>query len=124
MASRRPRRRAQPVGKPQSQFLMEFQSAFRDSFGITPGWITGQGRHNSVGLPCVAKLRRDGGAARSGEVFELGDLRADIARSMVIVECESSAISVHNLMKYWPFIRGEMSIKPSQPVLFCHFSDW
>ena len=111
------------MGKPQSEFVDQFKAAFRESFGVTREWTGGQGRHNNMSLPFVAQLRRDG-VQSAGECFELGDLRADIAQRMVIIECESRAIAVHNLVKYWPFIRGEMSIKPSLPVLLCHFSDW
>ncbi|WP_317534619.1 hypothetical protein [Nitrosomonas sp. Is37] len=41
-----------------------------------------------------------------------------------MVEFETGAIPLSNLLKYWPYIRGELSTKPTQPLLICHFSDW
>jgi hypothetical protein len=110
------------VGKPQSNFLVVFKAAFRASIGEAV-WIEGQGLHNKIILPFVALLRR-GGVQKPGEWFEFGDIRTDFANRLVIIEHESDAIAVHNLVKYWPFIRGEMSIKPSLSVVLCHFSNW
>ncbi|MDV6343215.1 hypothetical protein R2Q26_01375 [Nitrosomonas sp. Is37] len=70
-----------------------------------------------------AGLRRPG-IAKAGERFELGDLSAQVGNWRVVVEFETGAIPLSNLLKYWPYIRGELSTKPTQPLLICHFSDW
>lgn len=33
-------------------------------------------------------------------------------------------MDVRNLIKYWPYLRGELTRKPTMPVLLCHFSNW
>jgi len=40
------------------------------------------------------------------------------------VEFENKELPLSNLLKYWPYLRGELSAKPTQPLLICHFSDW
>jgi hypothetical protein len=42
----------------------------------------------------------------------------------VIIEFESRELPLSNILKYWPYLRGELSAKPMQPILVCHFSDW
>jgi hypothetical protein len=68
-------------------------------------------------------LRRDG-QFRAGERFELGDLRCTVGNIMVVAEYESGAVTLHNLLKYWPYLRGEMTSRPPCAILLCHFSSW
>lgn len=42
----------------------------------------------------------------------------------IVVEYESEAMVVQNLIKYWPYLRGELSCTPSEPTILLHFSDW
>lgn len=111
------------MGKTQSSFLVAFQDLFRTRSGLEVEWTGGQSSANTAGFPDNPQWRRPG-QARSGEKFELGDLAANIGHWRVVIEFESREVPLSNLLKYWPYIRGELLIKPSRPVLICHFSDW
>jgi hypothetical protein len=107
-----------------------FKDAFKGAFGIPVQWLHGQIAGNTAHLPFQPELKRPGKKRHTGEVFELGDLRADIKGWTVIVEYDSGAVPIHNLAKYWPFIRGELlqvdgvRLEPTLPILFCHFSSY
>lgn len=111
------------MGKSQNDFLQTFKEAFTNKFGSDVIWAGGQVVGNKVQLPRIASLRRDGRFNRSEE-FELGDLRADFCGRTIIIEYESGAICFPNLLKFWPYVRGELSIKPRYPLVICHFSSW
>jgi len=113
------------------EFRPIFKDYFEASFSFAPDWIHGQIRANAAGLPFRPELKRPGVGQEEGELFELGDLRADIAGWTVIVEYESGPVLVHNLVKYWPYVRGELVVgakseplQPLSPLLICHFSSW
>jgi len=97
--------------------------AFTDRFGARVAWAGGQGEANTAALRRDSTLRRIG-PIRPGENFEIGDLRCDLDAFTLVVEYESGAIAVHNLLKYWPYLRGDLSRRPSREILLCHFSDW
>lgn len=107
----------------QRRFLELFRAEFGQRFGARTSWHTGQVAANTAGLTPQTALRR-GGLSRAGEVFEIGDLRCDLPSQTVIVEYESDAIAIHNLLKYWPYLRGELNVQPAQPLMLCHFSNW
>ena len=111
------------MGSVQQAFLENFRASFSALVAGSVEWTGGQILANTGVLPAHETLRR-GGRFKSGERFELGDLRGDLMRTTLIVEYESSAIAVHNLLKYWPLLRGESSWLPRLPIVMCHFSDW
>ena len=111
------------MGKPQSSFLASFQDAFRNRSGLDLPWTGGQSAANTSALPNDSDLRRPG-QTRSGERIELGDLAVDVGVWRVVIEFESREVPLSNLLKYWPYIRGELQAQPTRPVLICHFSDW
>lgn len=111
------------MGKRQTSFLTKFQDAFRTRTAVVPVWSGGQVVSNTAALPIRDALRRSGPAKRA-ERFELGDIVAEIGRWRVVVEFESAEVPLSNLLKYWPYIRGELGTRPSHPLLICHFSDW
>lgn len=111
------------MGKSQDDFLAMFQRAFRERTGRAVLWTGGQAIPNTAGLPLDTSLRR-GGQVRNGERFELGDITASVGIWRVVVEFESKEVPLSNLLKYWPYIRGELSTQPIAPLLICHFSDW
>ena len=111
------------MGNRQLDFLSGFREAFQARLRGEVLWGGGQTATNTAGLQPDLLLRRDG-RRRTGERFELGDLRCDISVSTVVVEYESGAMAVHNLLKYWPYLRGELGAVPTRPILLCHFSDW
>jgi hypothetical protein len=112
------------MGKAQNNFLNVFKAAFAQRFSSNPViWIGGQIAGNVAQLPGVAALRR-GGVLRPSEQFEIGDLRTDFLGLTIVIEYEQKQLPLSNLVKYWPYIRGELSVKPQHPLILCHFSDW
>jgi hypothetical protein len=117
------RRRGAVVGVPQQKFLSRMQAALADGFPAATEWTGGQIIANCAAIKPDESLRR-GGYVRRGERFELGDLRCLIGTTAIIVEYESGAIALHNLVKYWPYLRGVLSSRPQFDVVLCHFSSW
>jgi hypothetical protein len=78
---------------------------------------------NTAGLMAHQSGRR-GGKYNKAERFELGDLTAVVRGRKVVVEFESKQVSISNLLKYWPYLRGELTIQPERPMVILHFSDW
>lgn len=111
------------MGTPKSSFLVAFEQAFRSRAGLNVSWSGGQSIANTAALPLDPALRRLG-QARSRESFELADLAANIGCWRVIIEFESREVPLSNLLKFWPYLRGELEVKPDRPLLICHFSDW
>lgn len=111
------------MGKSQAEFLSTFKEAFKERFGTALDWRGGQSAGNVARLPGVTSLRR-GGVLRQGERFELGDLRADFGGRTIVVEYDQTVVSLSNLVKYWPYARGELSVRPACPLMLCHFSKW
>ena len=111
------------MGKTQTAFLAEFAEAFRARAGVDVTWGGGQAVVNTAGLPLIEGLRRPG-PPKPGERFELGDLAATIGACRVVIEFESAEVPLSNLLKYWPYVRGELGTRPSHPLVICHFSDW
>ena len=107
----------------QGDLLKPFRESFEKRFGANIRWAGGQVAGNFANLPRIPALRRHGKTSRA-ERFELGDLRAHMCGWTVVVECDAAGASVHNLLKYWPYLRGELDVKPQQTVLLCHFSSW
>ena len=112
------------MGKWQNDFLEAFKSQFGATVSPRVTWVKGQCAKNKMGLPRCVELRRPGAAAKA-ETFEVGDLRGDWNGWTVMVECDFDGVSVQNLVKYWPYIRGDMVGRlPESPVIVLHFSDW
>src|SRR3989442_6092194 len=111
------------MGDRQSAFLLDFAVAFHRHFGTDFSWNGGQAFDNTAGL-LTHKAGRRAVGVRKAERFELGDLTTVFRGHKIIVEFESKQVPISNLLKYWPYLRGELSTKPSNPVLLCHFSDW
>ncbi len=111
------------MGSTQTSFVTEFASAFQRRTGIDVVWAGGQATTNTAALPFNEALRRPG-PAKKAERFELGDIAASVGRYRVIVEFEWAQVPLSNLLKYWPYVRGELAIRPSSPIVICHFSDW
>jgi hypothetical protein len=111
------------VGQAQNQFLNDFKRVFKRRSGLDVNWTGGQVLSNTAGLASNPTLRRPD-LVRQNERFELGDLGAKLGDWQVVVEFESGAVTLSNLLKYWPYVRGELSTRPSCPLLVCHFSNW
>lgn len=111
------------MGKPQTEFVVAFKEAFTSRFDNTPIWLSGQTTGNIAQLPGKEALRR-GGMLKQGECFELGDLRANFDSWTLLVEYDHANISMINLVKYWPYVRGELHVRPSLPLILCNFSNW
>lgn len=111
------------MGSRQAEFLAEFREAFSQRVGVTCSWTGGQVLGNVAHLPRDAALRKEG-LIRAGERFELGDLRTEFLGTMLVVEYDSGGISLSNLLKYWPYLREELSVPPKLPLVLWHFSDW
>ncbi len=111
------------MGAIQSTFLLEFGEAFCRSFGEECAWTGGQVITNTASL-LTHQAGRRGGHYNKAERFELGDLTAVFRGHKIIIEFESKQVPISNLLKYWPYLRGELSTKPHMPVLLCHFSNW
>ncbi len=116
------------MGRSQTGFLNRFRSEFCRRFGPVK-WGGGQVLANCGRLSPNRNLRREGKLCTT-ERFELGDARCDLAGHAIIVEFDSDKIVVSNLLKYWPYLRGELCdvlsrrIVPDLPILLCHFSNW
>lgn len=111
------------MGKTQTEFLDHFRSEFATHFGNNVSWNGGQSFCNTARLMSHEAQRREVGLKLS-ERFELGDITTDFKGWKIVIEFEAGSLPLSNLMKYWPYIRGEMSSRPDQPVLLCHFSDY
>jgi len=111
------------MGEKQTQFVARVRTALKSRFPHAADWAGGQGAANTVALPRKASLRRPG-PSRSGERFERADVRCNVGNSTIVVEYDSGGIATHNLVKYWPYLRGEMSSSPSSAIILCHFSSW
>jgi hypothetical protein len=108
----------------QTVFLEAFKAAFAARFGQEQlVWGGGQGAGNIGALPGRAELRR-AGKLMAREAFELGDLRIAFRGADLLVEFDQGAVDLRNVLKYWPFIRGELTATPTRPVMLCHFSRW
>ncbi len=75
---------------------------------------------NTAALPFNEALRR-AGPIKKGERFELGDIAANIGMYRVVIEFELAEVPLTNLLKYWPYVRGELATRPSSPMVICHF---
>ena len=111
------------MGVTQNNFLLEFGDAFRKAFGAGTTWAGGQAKANTGSL-LTHQAGRRGGKYNEAERFELGDLTTVLHGRKIIIEFESKQVPISNLLKYWPYLRGDLSTKPHMPVLVCHFSDW
>jgi len=111
------------VGRTQTSFLAEFKSSFQRRTGIEAAWVGSQALSNTSALPFNQALRRPG-PLKNGERFELGDIAANIGKHRVVIEFESAAVPLSNILKYWPYVRGELASRPSSPIVLCHFSNW
>jgi len=111
------------MGQPQSQFLVQFKRAFARRFSQQVDWAVEQTAGNVAQLPGVVDLRR-GGILHRMEQFEIGDLRADFSNRTLVIEYEHKQLTLSNLLKYWPYVRGELNVKPQYPIVLCHFSNW
>lgn len=111
------------MGIKQNTFMAEFKKSFNKKFELCFDWSGGQGNNNCAGFstPYASCRRVD---TKGSEKFELGDLTASFKGWMLIVEYENKELPLSNIVKYWPYMRGELSKLPEQPVLICHFSDW
>jgi len=109
---------------PQATFLQAFCEAFDKAFGPAE-WETS--RQRTVGEFCARcrnKKYRRSSMLRANEAFELGDLRARWRDSVVVVEYDREGVDTHNLVKYWPYLRGDLAVVPPTRLLLCYFSDW
>lgn len=111
------------MGTPQSSFLAFFEAAFHARSGLSTNWAGGQSTSNTAALQGRPELRRSG-QVRRGEKFELADLASDVGAWRVVIEFESREVPLSNLLKYWPYLRGELETRPTRNLLICHFSDW
>ena len=110
------------MGSKQSAFLDEFRRSFVHRFGET-NWTGGQVAGNKASFNPLAKYRRNE-EFRANEGIELGDLVTQIGGFRLVIEFESEAMIVQNLIKYWPFLRGELDVTPTEHMVMLHFSDW
>jgi hypothetical protein len=100
----------------QSSFLREFKNAYEDRFGRQSPWTGGQASGNTANLVSHVAGRRLVGR-RATERFELGDITTKYRGYKIIVEFEEGALPLSNLLKYWPYIRGELSSKADGPII-------
>ena len=107
----------------QAAFLQQFKSLFAARFKEDVAWRGGQSTTNLAGFLRLGSDHRPAGP-RKGEGFELGDAIGDFRGWTIIVEFESFQVSLSNLLKFWPYVRGELSSKPESPIAFFHFSNW
>jgi hypothetical protein len=112
------------MGRPQDVFRRSFKVEFAKRFGLEPVWHESQDKDNKASMLKKQAIYRREGLIRPNEGFELGDLRCDYRGRTIIVEYDSEGLEVHNLLKYWPYLLGELSERPSQPLILCHFSSW
>ena len=111
------------MGLTQSSFLAEFKHAFNEQTGHEVHWAGGQVAENCAAFTSPYPCRRAVGT-RTTERFELGDATTPYFGWKVIIEFESKELPLSNILKYWPYLRGELNTKPVQPLIICHFSDW
>lgn len=111
------------MGRSQSAFVEMFRKSVCEALGENLSVTGSQIATNCLTLPAAELVRREGIPKRV-ERFELGDIRIEFDHLTAIVEYESDAIAIHNLVKYWPFIRGETTPSAGKPLLICHFSNW
>lgn len=100
-----------------------FKDAFASRFGNSVYWTGGQIAGNVAQLPGIAELCR-GGVLHRMEQFEIGDLRGNYNGRTLVIEYEQKQLPLSNLVKYWPYVRGELNVKPECPIVLCHFSNW
>ncbi len=118
------------MGSTQDSFLDEFKRAFNKMAGRELDWHGGQATENCAAFKIdYPDIRRKIGITgpeifRNLERFELGDATTSYSGWKIIVEFESKELPLSNILKYWPYLRGELNIIPVQPILICHFSDW
>ena len=110
------------MGTTQKDFLREFAEVFQQKAPDVE-WTGGQVRTNTARFLTHEAGRRSN-SHKKAERFELGDLTAHYKGHKIIVEFESGGISISNLLKYWPYLRGELSQKPESSIVICHFSNW
>ena len=96
------------MGVTQTIFLLEFRDAFYKLFGDGTAWAGGQAKSNTGSLLTHQAGRRSG-KYNKAERFELGDLTTVFHGRKIIIEFESKQVSISNLLKYWPYLRGELS---------------
>lgn len=111
------------MGSKQSNFLAQFKQAFEDYIGYEPGWSGGQTLDNCAAFTSPYSCRRVVGV-RASERFELGDITTFFSGWKVVIEFENKDLPLSNILKYWPYLRGELDTNPKQPIILCHFSDW
>lgn len=111
------------MGVKQDRFLAEFRSAFGEYFDVDGAWLGGQAAENCAAFLTPYPCRREVGVLAM-ERFELGDISITHGGWKVIVEFESKEVPLSNLLKYWPYLKGELNSRPQHPILICHFSDW
>jgi hypothetical protein len=111
------------MGLKQTEFLRLFQHEWSNYIKYSVNWTGGQIANNCAGFIPDPSVRR-GGNSRHREQFELGDIRCDLLDHSIIVEFESDYMATHNILKYWPYLRGELSLIPEHPIALCHFSSW
>ena len=111
------------MGEKQTQFVARARTALKSRFPNAVDWAGGQGTANTVALQRRASLRRLG-PSRPGERFERADVRCNVGNSTIVVEYDSGGIATHNLVKYWAYLRGEMSSSPSSAIILCLFWSW
>ena len=111
------------MGQKQSEFVQLFSARFKDRFDGQMLWGGGQVPDNKAAFKQLPQYRRDG-ILRKNEGIELGDLTGLFRGVTVVVEYDSGGLDLQNLMKYWPFLRGELSSSPPNRIVLCHFSSW
>ncbi len=111
------------MASPQREFLGLFRAEFQHLTGQDVVWLGGQSDENTAGFLAPYPCRRSGGE-RAGERFELGDMTTTYAGWQIVIEFESRQLPLSNLLKYWPYLRGELSRRPERGLVVCHFSDW
>lgn len=111
------------MGLTQSKFLADFKQAFNTYVGQDIQWSGGQIAKNCAAFVSPYSCRRAVGT-RTTERFELGDTTTSYFGWKIIIEFESKELPLSNILKYWPYLRGELNTKPTEPIIICHFSDW
>jgi hypothetical protein len=110
------------MGKVQEKFLDEFAKVFCKK-APNVAWNGGQIKNNMARFSKYLAERRENTHEKS-ERFELGDLTTDFKGHKIVIEFDSSGVAISNLLKYWPYLRGELSVEPKLPIVICHFSNW
>ncbi len=108
----------------QNEFLGIFKETFSARVdGDHSDWTGGQIKSNVAGLDPILRVRRNG-EAKKGESFELADLKTTYRKKLVIIEYDVKKLPLSNLLKYWPYIIGDLDKSPNQDIIICQFSDW